>query len=118
MGFRNLKNFPNMKLLAIFAVSALAQLEYDDMGNKKNNNKKPEKGPRWCENEANKLENSTDGTTIWKCRSRNPDNKNSHLTKRCKLKCKNGTSRSGNKKVYCKKVHSGHSERETPKLPP
>merc|ERR1712141_970828 len=77
---RNLKNFPNMKLLAIFAVSALAQLEYDDMGNKKNNNKKPEKGPRWCENEANKLENSTDGTTIWKCRSRNP----------------------GNKKVYCK----------------
>merc|ERR1712156_516213 len=110
---RNLKNFPNMKLLAIFAVSALAQLENDDMGNKKNNNKKPEKGPRWCENEANKLENPTDGTTIWKCRSRNPDNKNSHLTKRCKLKCKNGTSRSETKGFTAKKVHSGHSERET-----
>merc|ERR1739838_678115 len=74
--------------------------EVDDLGNKKN---KVDKGPRECA--GDKLEDSADGTTLWKCRSRNPDNKNPHLTKRCKLKCKNGKSRSGNKKVYC---HAGN----------
>ena len=58
-----------MKLFAVLVVAAVAQVDYDDMGNKKN---KPDKGPRWCENESNKLENSSDGTTIWKCKSRQP----------------------------------------------
>ena len=86
-----------MKIFAFFAVAALAQ-EYDDLGNKKNG-KEVDKGPRWCATKATKLEDSADGSRLWKCRSRNPSNKNPHLTKRCKLKCKKGTERSVNRKL-------------------
>merc|ERR1712113_51099 len=51
------------------------------LGNKKNG-KEVDKGPRWCATKATKLEDSADGSRLWKCRSRNPSNKNPHLTKR------------------------------------
>merc|ERR1711920_916681 len=86
--------YSKMKLFWFLAALAVAD-EVDDLGNKKN---KVDKGPRECA--GTKLEDSGD-FKFWKCRSRNPDNKNPHLTKRCKLKCKKGT---GNAKVYC---HAG-----------
>merc|ERR1711963_456685 len=94
-----------MKIFWFFAALAVAQ-EYDDMGNKKN---KVDKGPRECA--GDKLSDSDDGSKLWKCRSRNPDNKNPHLTKRCNLKCKKGKRRggSGNSKVYCYAVRVGYS---------
>ena len=61
------------------------------------------KGPRECN--GHKLSDSADQSKLWKCKSRNPDNKNPHLTKRCKLKCKKGKSRQGEHKVYCKAGH-------------
>ena len=56
-------------------------------------------GPRECA--GTKLSDSGDGSQLWKCKSRNPSNKNPHLTKRCKLKCKKGAKRDGPSKVYC-----------------
>ena len=85
-----------MKLFWFFAAVAVAQ-EVDDLGNKKN--KDADKGPRECN--GIKLADSGDGKKFWKCRSRNPSNKNPHLTKRGKLKCKKGTQRDGHAKVYC-----------------
>merc|ERR1712167_534219 len=105
--FQNIsRNFEKkMKIFSLLAVAVFAQLEYDDLGNKKNGGKEVDKGPRWCANKATKLEDSADGSRLWKCRSRNPSNKNPHLTKRCKLKCKKGTKRSGISKVWCKNGH-------------
>merc|ERR1711988_1759610 len=74
--------YSKMKLFWFLAALAIAE-EVDDLGNKKN---KVDKGPRECA--GDKLSDSDDGSKLWKCRSRNPDNKNPHLTKRCKLKCK------------------------------
>merc|ERR1712168_1173035 len=90
--------YSKMKLFWFLAALAVAD-EVDDLGNKKN---KVDKGPRECA--GTKLEDSGD-FKLWKCTSRNPDNKNSHLTKRCKLKCKKGKSRKGEHKVYCKAGH-------------
>merc|ERR1712198_430521 len=89
--------YSKMKLFWFLAALAIAE-EVDDMGNKKN---KVDKGPRECAGHG--LSDSDDGSKLWKCRSRNPDNKNPHLTKRCKLECKKGKKRggSGNSKVYC-----------------
>merc|ERR550534_649274 len=89
-----------MKLFWFIAALAVAQEEVDDLGNKKN---KVDKGLRECN--GSKLEDLADGSTLWKCRSRNPSNKNPHLTKRCKLKCKKGTKRDGIAKVWCKNGH-------------
>merc|ERR1712046_221487 len=68
--------YSKMKLFWFLAALAVAE-EVDDLGNKKN---KVDKGPRECA--GTKLEDSGD-FKFWKCRSRNPDNKNPHLTKRC-----------------------------------
>merc|ERR1712176_30027 len=87
-----------MKIFALLAI-AVSALDYDGLGLKK----PVDKGPRECN--GHKLEDSNDGSRLWKCTSRNPSNKNHHLTKRCKLKCKNGKERSGQKKVYCKSGH-------------
>ena len=88
-----------MKLFWMFAAVALAvDYEIDEFGNKKKKND-VDKGPRECA--GNKLEDSGDGSKLWKCKSRNPSNKNPHLTKRCKLKCKKGAKRTGHAKVYC-----------------
>merc|ERR1712233_148364 len=91
--------YSKMKLFWFLAALAVAD-EVDDLGNKKN---KVDKGPRECA--GTKLSDLADGSKLWKCRSRNPDNKSPHLTKRCKLKCKKGKSRSGHAKVYC---HAGN----------
>merc|ERR1712141_753171 len=52
--FQNIsRNFEKkMKIFALLAVSVFAQLEYDDLGNKKNGGKEVDKGPRWCANKA------------------------------------------------------------------
>ena len=95
-----------MKLFGFCIIAAaFAQLDYDSVALKGGKGKQPvvDKGPRECN--GDKLSDSHDGSTLWKCKSRNPDNKNPHLTKRCKLKCKNGKTRTGNKKVYCKAGH-------------
>ena len=74
------------------------------------------KGPRECA--GNKLEDSADKSKLWKCKSRNPDNKNPHLTKRCKLKCKKGKERQGEKKVYCKAGHGWVARKGEKKINP
>merc|ERR1719153_1055793 len=98
-----------MKLFALFTVASafngFGPASINMLANKKPNKQNTivDKGPRECQ--GDKLSDSPDGSTLWKCKSRNPDNKNPHLTKRCKLKCKKGKVRSGNKKVYCKSGH-------------
>ena len=74
------------------------------------------KGPRECS--GHKLEDSPNGSKLWKCTSRNPDNKNPHLTKRCKLKCKKGKARQGHKKVYCKAGHGWVERKGEKKVTP
>ena len=96
-----------MKLFGIFAFASVAMAQFgdydlDDLGNKKQSSA-VDKGPRECN--GHKLSDSMDKSKLWKCTSRNPDNKNPHLTKRCKLKCKMGKSRQGEHKVYCKSGH-------------
>merc|ERR1712176_540831 len=55
--------------------------EYDDLGNKKKGNKQQEvdKGPRECKG----IKIVDTATTKYKCKSRKPDQKNRHLSKRC-----------------------------------
>merc|ERR1712102_240262 len=74
-----------MKIFSVlvFASAVSAQLDFDSLGLKKPNkgNSAPvDKGPRECN--GHKLEDSADKSKLWKCPSRNPDNKNPHLTKR------------------------------------
>ena len=67
---------------------------------------------------GHKLEDSADKSKLWKCKSRNPDNKNPHLTKRCKLKCKKGKERQGETKVYCKAGHGWVARKGEKKITP
>merc|ERR1712061_204406 len=103
-----------MKIFSVlvFASAVSAQLDFDSLGLKKPNkgqNSAPvDKGPRECN--GHKLEDSADKSKLWKCTSRNPDNKNPHLTKRCKLKCKKGKSRSGNHKVLQVRTRMGPTQ--------
>ena len=89
-----------MKLFSFFAlaVAVMAQ-EYDDLGNKKKGNKQQEvdKGPRECKG----VKIVDTATTKYKCKSRKPDQKNRHLSKRCKVQCGKSKNFSGTKKVYC-----------------
>merc|ERR1711990_207110 len=106
--FRLIKlEFFDMKLFGIFAFASVAMAQFGDYDLDALGNKKPssavDKGPRECN--GHKLSDSMDKSKLWKCTSRNPDNKNPHLTKRCKLKCKKGKSRKGEHKVYCKSGH-------------
>ena len=72
-----------MKLFGIFAFASVAMAQFGDYDLDALGNKKPssvvDKGPRECN--GHKLSDSMDKSKLWKCTSRNPDNKNPHLTK-------------------------------------
>ena len=88
-----------MKLFSFFAlaVAVMAQ-DYDDLGNKKKGKEEVvDKGPRECKG----VKIVDTATTKYKCKSRKADQKNRHLSKRCKVQCGKSKSFTGTKKVYC-----------------
>merc|ERR1719397_1973384 len=93
MGNKKNKNQVVDNLILILLVTQ----DYDEMGNKKNKNQVVDKGPRECKG----VKISDTATTKYKCKSRKPDQKNRHLSKRCKVQCGKSKNFSGTKKVYC-----------------
>merc|ERR1712164_66225 len=90
-----------MRLFAFALIAAaVADLSLDDLGQKGNKNKKQveeDKGPRECKG----VKIVDTATTKYKCKSRKADQKNRHLSKRCKVQCGKSKDFSGTKKVYC-----------------
>merc|ERR1712149_5109 len=85
----------NMKLFVAFALVSAVMAQYDDLGNKKN--QAVDKGPRECKG----VKIADTATSKYKCKSRQSQQKNRHLSKRCKVQCGKSKNFSGNKKVYC-----------------
>ena len=54
-------------------------------------------GPRECK--GVKIEDTA--MSKYKCKSRQSEQKNRHLSKRCKVQCGKSKNFTGNKKVYC-----------------
>merc|ERR1712198_533914 len=109
-----------MRLFAFALIAAVtAESLYDDLGQKGNKNKgnknqiEEDKGPRECK--GVKIEDTA--TTKYKCKSRKADQKNRHLSKRCKVQCGKSKNFTGTKKVYSTPRSVGFSARATPQPP-
>ena len=99
-----------MKLFAAFALVSAVMAQYDDLGNKKNqvdkvcwerwdsiDSSNAIQGPRECKG----IKIADTATSRYKCKSRQSEQKNRHLSKRCKVQCGKSKNFTGNKKVYC-----------------
>merc|ERR1712193_317759 len=104
MGLAESQLTVKMKLFAFALIAAVtAELALDDLGQKGNKNKggknqnEEDKGPRECKG----VKIVDTATSKYKCKSRKADQKNRHLSKRCKVQCGKSKDFSGTKKVYC-----------------